>query len=236
MAAVTFTPAQADAIRAPLLKSRLPPSAIEHFLEVAAIEAGDWRERWPPLEADQLRDGKRRLDDLRRHLDGLHYQLNTLDTAWKIPLWLRVQDRADSEVQAELLARPAQEGMQAGWHRTGRMVERLINDLRAAVAEQLDAIEAHNGRNNARKADLAERLAWTFHGAFGKAPATTPDGAFMGAGAAVAEALNETIGKDALAAGIKAWRDYRAFWFGPDSQCPDARPPCRLRRTPPGKH
>lgn len=208
-----FTPAQADAIRAPL-GARFPPAAIKDFLEVVAVEVADWLLRWPPLDAVQLREGKRRLDNLRRHLDGLHFTLNTLDGAWKIPLWLRLQDRASPEAQAALLARPEQEGMQAGWHRTGRMMELLIEDLRRSVAEQLVDIDDHNGRNNARKVDLVERLAWSFAGVFGKDPTTTLDGAFMGIVAAVGDAVDLRVGKDAVATGIAAYRHHKQPFLG----------------------
>lgn len=201
-----FTAEQVAAISPALRRRKFPDHAIAEFVAVAASEIEDWRQRWPPVDAERLAEGRRRLKNLADHLDALRFELNTVDTAWKIPLWSRLSERTD------LLARPASESTQAAWKRTGQQVELMIEEMRRAVAAQRDAINTRNGRDNARRVDLVERLAWTFHGCFNKMPTTTPDGPFMEAVEAIGDALGERIGKDAVASGIAEWRAYREFW------------------------
>jgi hypothetical protein len=224
-----FTAGQADAIRAPLLGAGFALASVAEFIDAAAAEVRDWQARWPPLDAEALRANKTRLEELKEHLYGTQAAIRKMSEATKLPLWIKLQDRANLEAQRHLLNRdavprklgefpvcllePPRENMQEAWHRTGRMMEFLLSDLQTAVDHQLTAIWHYNGRTNARKIPLVEGLAWCFAETFRKSPTVTPGSPFMDAAAAIGDAIGERIGKHAVADGVAQWRAQRDNWM-----------------------
>ncbi len=197
----TFTPAQIDAIRAPLLKHGFARLDIAHFIEWAGYSVAAWQAAWPLVDAAKGKADLARLKKISRLATDLHYEMNTLDNAWLQPVAARLN------LPDELSGR-------SGAHR----LSNLISDLRGALdRELLDYSEeyGHNGRGNARKADLASRLAWDFSNAFDSAPTTTLSGPFMAAMAAIADAVGEPIGKATLASAVRGWRNQHKILYNP---------------------
>ena len=206
-----FTPAHRDAIAAPSRQRGYPDPAIVEFLDIAAGHVADWQERWPPLDAEQLRAGKRRLDNIAKHLRELHYELNTIDTHWKIPLWAQLDEHLTGHPVLNDLA-SKKTSMQAAWRDTGNRLELHLEAFRRIVEEHVDNYSldyGRNGRNNAGKVDLLLNLAWAFHHCFATAPTTTKTGPFVAAAAAIGDAIDLPIGEDAIGSAVAAWRTGR---------------------------
>lgn len=193
--AFQFTAKQIDAIRAPLAK-RFGLADVDKFIAVAEHEIDEWRGVWPGLDAKQLRPSRHHLGQLAKHLDGLRHELAALHPYVKAPLWRELGGSTPGE-----------------WRRKGAEFENAVTVMRMAVRRDMDSSKESNGRHNVSKRELVERLAWAYYGALGALPTVTPDGQFMEAVSAIADAIGEQIGKHTIAKALKAWRAEREFHF-----------------------
>ena len=206
-----FTDGQVAAITAPLRRRKFAAADIAEFIAVAAIEITEWHRRWPVLDADKLADGRRRLKEIKTHVAGLKYQLASLPSELRAALLIDLMQYRDPSWPD--LGRAIG---QDEWNRLGIEIDIFLGAFRLAASHQIDVGAKHNSRDTGRKVELLKGLAETFYGCFGKMPTKTPDGAFIEAVAAIAAAITEPLGKDAVASGIDAFIQEREFMYGPD--------------------
>lgn len=200
MNAFAFTPAQADDIRSPLQKT-FGQAAVGRFIKEAEATVDAWQFDWPLVDPDKSKAQLDRLKKLHKTLQALRYDLNTLDQDWLVPVLVDIEWLPDLDV--------------------GKRSERLalfICDLEKHFGAAVDLYSLEwgvNGRGNARKADLVERLAWAYFHEFHTKPTTTPASPFMAAAQAIGEAVGETIGKDTVANAVRAWRNAHTVLHNP---------------------
>lgn len=199
MPAFAFTEAQAAAIRAPL--SRFAAGAVADFIGWAEYTVPAWQEAWPRVDLSQGKADLERLKKLGKAVNELHEQLNEIDPAWLRPVLDNMQWPPDDDF------------VQKRW-RLQRLIGSLHNGIQVEIHDySMDY--GFNGRGNARKVDLVERLAWDYHHALNEAPTTSPGSPFMDAARAIGEALGEVIGKGIVADAVRRWRNAHKVYANP---------------------
>ncbi len=206
-----FTDGQVDAITAPLRERQFGSKAISSYVNASASTITEWQRRFPVIESASLAEGRRRLKKIEQHVAALKHEWFNLPSDWRAPLLIDLIQYRDP-----LWPKECRAVSQSEWNASGDGIGVFLRAFQLSVTNQLDVGAGHSSRNTGRKVKLLKTLAETFYGCFGTIPTSTPGGAFMESVAAIADAIGEPLGKDAVGAGIKAFRKHREFMYGPD--------------------
>lgn len=167
---------------------------IDRFITGLQCDVDEWLFLWPPLTADDMEEGRRRLRNMEKAIDSLIYDISNLPLGWRQPLWTELEWGATPDGHPEKISVTLQQATS------------FLRHFHGAINDQLDEGFFAGGRDNARKRHLLRRLVQRFEEVFGKRPSATPSGPFMEVVAIVGEAVGMAIGKDAVGAFLKEWR------------------------------
>jgi hypothetical protein len=197
-ASFCFSSSQRKWLSDTLRTRKFEERAIEDFLDTAEIRIRKWSKYLPATPKGHNREGSKALGKLEKHLTLALYELRRLPLAWRTPLWIDLEMAStpnDADVCTEL---------------THEQAANFLRQAIIAVQEHLEGYERAGGRDYLRKKVLIAWIADAYAGAFGRAASATAEGPFMAVMRAIGEAAGMPIGKDAVAATIKApWRYLR---------------------------
>ncbi len=212
---LAFTSEQSKLLKTALLgKDR---AKISGFIASAQDDVAKWQDYWPETSAEELKEHRRRLENLSKHLDSIRYELQLLPKETRGRLALHMVDvcatapemRIDRQM-IDVMAR----------------TECFLIGMADAVAKAQS--DNNLGYNNARKFELVKRLAVSYFGCFGERPTQASGSAFLKALDVICHALGLKIGKDivgdALGAAIdECNRELALFDLPPLKQRPRKR-------------
>lgn len=165
---------------------------IDAFIAGVQYDVDEWQFLWPPLSADDMGEGRRRLHNMEKAINSLIYDMSNLPLGWRQPLW--------TELEWMFRTKPGKRKIAI----TLQQANAFLRGFHAVINDQLDEGFFAGGRDNARKRHLVRRMAQRFEGVFGKRPAAI--GAFMDVVTIIGDAVAMPIGKDAVGAILKELR------------------------------
>lgn len=186
---------------------RCDAKQIGQFLDGAQSNIDEWLKDWPAKSCPPL--GKRRdsLDKLASQIHKTRMMIEMLPEQLDSLLWINFRGRNPPESSGRKADGRGVSPRE--WNALRNQTMEFLFDLQLTAADLRTQIGGFRGGVDAlRKVTLVKELATSYFFAFGRRPATTPDGEFFGVAKEIENVLNGRgfpmrIGKGVVGAAIK---------------------------------